>query len=175
MATLIFSINQSLDGYIDHDRFSPDSVLFRHFIDVVNGQTGGIYGRTLYELMRYWETPQPEWGDDEHAFADVWMNQRKWVVSRTLNEVGPGATLISDNIEQSIRSIRDGYDGEIEVGGPMLAQHLADWGLLDAYHIYLHPIVLGGGRPLFESAQPRLRLTSHEKIGEDSIRLVYAR
>ena len=173
MARLIFGMNQSLDGYVDHDAFGPDAVLFRHFIDQVRGQAGSLYGRCLYEVMRYWDEDQPGWSDDERAFAEAWRSHRKWVVSRTLTSVGPNAVLISDDVEGAVRKIKAEVEGEIEVGGPELAKSLGDLGLIDAYRIYLHPAVTGGGKPYFAGPRPPLRLVDSERIGGEAILLTY--
>ena len=72
MAKLVFGLNQSLDGYVDHDHpeFAPGPALFRHFIEQVRGLTGSLYGRRMYEVMRYWDEERPEWGAEELDFAD---------------------------------------------------------------------------------------------------------
>jgi dihydrofolate reductase len=127
----------------------------------------------MYELMRYWDDDQPEWDAAEHAFAAAWRNQPKWVVSRSLTSVGPNATLIADDIEHAIRTIKAERDGEIEVAGPRLAHSLTERGLIDEYRIYLHPVVLGHGTPYFAGPRPPLRLMTHDRIGEDVIRLTY--
>ena len=62
MAKLVFGMNQSLDGYVDHQEFAPGPALFRHFIEQVRGLTGSVYGRRMYEVMRYWDEDLPEWG-----------------------------------------------------------------------------------------------------------------
>lgn len=62
MAKLFVGMNQSLDGYVDHQEFTPDTPLFRHFCDLVRGLAGSVYGRRLYEVMRYWDEDRPEWG-----------------------------------------------------------------------------------------------------------------
>lgn len=172
MARLIFGMNQSLDGYVDHTAFAPDRTLFRHFVEEARGQAGSIYGRTMYGIMRYWDDEHPEWDEDERAFADAWRNQPKWVVSRTLTSVGPHATLISEDLERSIRAIKAELGGEIEVAGPGLAHSLGELGLIDEYRIYLHPVALGRGRPYFGGPRPPLRLVSHDRIG-DVVRLSY--
>jgi hypothetical protein len=59
MAKLVFGMNQSLDGYVDHTAFAPSPVLFRHFIEQMRNRAGSEYGRHLYEVMRYWEEDQP--------------------------------------------------------------------------------------------------------------------
>ena len=85
MAKLVFGMNQSLDGYVDHQEFPP---LFRHFIEQVSALTGSVYGRRLYEVMRYWDRDHPEWSAEEAASAAAWRRQPKWVVSRSLKSVG---------------------------------------------------------------------------------------
>jgi dihydrofolate reductase len=173
MAKLVFGMNQSLDGYVDHDRFAPDTVLFRHFIEEARGQAGSVYGRRIYEIMRYWDEDRPEWDADRRAFAEAWRKQPKWVVSRTVKSLGPNATLVDGDVEGAIRSLKAEREGEIEVAGPTLAKSLTDLGLIDEYRIYLHPVVLGHGTPYFAGPRPPLRLTAHDRIGADAIRLTY--
>ena len=173
MAKIIFGMNQSLDGYVDHQKFGPDSTLFRHFIEKVRGLTGSIYGRRLYEVMHYWDEDHPEWTSDFQDFAAAWRRQPKWVVSRSLKSVGPNATLIADEMEAVIRRLKGELAGDIEIGGPELACSLTELGLIDEYQIYLHPVVLGHGKPFFAEARPPLRLLSSERIGESAIRLIY--
>lgn len=173
MARLVFGMNQSLDGYVDHMSFGPSPALFRHFIEEAEGQAGSIYGRHVYELMRYWDDDHPDWDAERHAFAAAWRKQPKWVVSRSLQSVGPNATLIKDDLEHAIRTLRAERDGEIEVAGPTLARSLTELGLIDEYRIYLHPVVLGRGTPYFAGPRPPLRLMTHDRIGEDVIRLTY--
>lgn len=174
MAKLIFGMNVSLDGYVDHLAFGPDATLFRHFIEQARGLTGSVYGRRLYETMRYWDDDHADWTPDIWDFARAWRRQRKWVVSHTLTSVGPNATLVSENVEKTIRRLKNDLPGEIEVGGPALAHFLTGLGLIDAYLIYLHPVVLGGGKPYFAGARPPFRLVASERIGGEAIRLIYA-
>jgi len=174
MARLVFGMNQSLDGYVDHMGFAPGPALFRHFIEEARGQAGSLYGRRLYEIMRYWDDNRPEWGAAERDFAAAWRKQPKWVVSRTLNAVGPNATLIGADLEAAVRTLKDEVAGEIEVGGPDLAQSLTALGLIDEYRIYLHPVVLGAGTPYFAAPRTPLRLIAADQMGEDVIRLTYA-
>ena len=173
MAKLVFGMNQSLDGYVDHTAFGPSPTLFRHFIQEAQGQAGSVYGRVMYEVMRYWDEDQPDWGDDERAFAAAWRRQPKWVVSRTLTSVGPNASLVQADLEVAIRRLKGERDGEIEVAGPALAQSLTELGLIDEYRIYLHPVVLGGGKPYFAGPRPPLRLKATDQMGDDVIRLTY--
>jgi len=172
MAKLVYGMNQSLDGYVDHDKFGPSPKLFRHFIEQARSQTGSIYGRGLYDLMAYWDEDQADWGEAEHEFAIAWRRGHKWVVSNSLKSVGPNATLVGSDFEAAIRKIKAERDGDIEVGGPVLAKSLTDLGLIDEYRIYLHPVVLGSGAPFFLGSRPPLRLVGTEQI-EDVIKLIY--
>jgi dihydrofolate reductase len=166
-------MNQSLDGYVDHTAFAPSPTLFRHFIQEAQAQAGSVYGRTMYEVMRYWDDDQPEWGPEERAFAEAWRKQPKWVVSHTLKSVGPNATLLGNDLEGAIRALKADRDGEIEVAGPDLAKSLTELGLIDEYRIYLHPVVLGHGKPYFAGPRPPLRLVANDRMADDVIRLTY--
>jgi dihydrofolate reductase len=173
MAKLVFGMNQSLDGYVDHMAFGPSPTLFRHFIEEAERQAGSVYGRQMYEIMRYWDDDHPEWDEAERAYAAAWRKMPKWVVSRSLTPVGPNARLIEGDLERRVRKLKAERDGEIEVAGPNLAQSLTELGLIDEYRIYLHPGVLGRGKPYFAGPRPPLRLMTADRIGEDVIRLTY--
>ncbi len=173
MAKLVYGLNQSLDGYVDHQEFAPSPTLFRHFVKQVRGLTGSVYGRRMYEVMRIWDEDLPEWGAEEREFAAAWRSQPKWVVSRSLKSVGPNATLVENDLEAAIRGLKAQHVGEIEVAGPDLARSLTNLGLIDEYRLYLHPVVLGRGKPFFAGPRPPLRLKSSDRIGEDTIRLTY--
>jgi dihydrofolate reductase len=173
MAKLVYALNQSLDGYVDHLGFTPSPALFRHFIERVRNLTGIVYGRHVYEVMRYWDEDPPDWGAQEHDFAAAWRHQPKWVVSRSLKSVGPNATLVEDDIEAVIRGLKAPLVGEIDVAGPDLAGSLTNLGLIDEYRLYFHPVVLGRGKPFFAGPRPPLRLVSSDRIDEDVIRLTY--
>jgi dihydrofolate reductase len=171
MAKLVFAMNMSLDGYVDHDKFAPGPALFRHFIEQTRGLSGSIYGRRMYETMRYWDEEHDEWTPDLRAYAVAWREQPKWVVSRSLESVGPNATLIRDEVERAVRAVKAEKAGEILVAGPALANSLA--GLVDEYHLYVRPVVLGRGKPFFAGPRPPLRLVANQLVGEDTIRLTY--
>jgi dihydrofolate reductase len=173
MAKLVFGMNQSLDGYVDHTAFGPSPTLFQHFIEQAREQVGSVYGRRLYEVMSYWDEDHPEWDAAERDFAAAWRRQPKRVVSRSLKSVGPNATLVGNDIEAAMRGLKAQLVGEIEVGGPDLARSLTDLGLIDEYRLYIHPVVLGRGKPYFAGPRPPLRLAASDRIGEDVIRLTY--
>ena len=174
MAKLVYGLNQSLDGYVDHMKIGPpDPALARHFLERARGLTGVVYGRRMYEIMRYWDDDLPDWDAGDRDFAPVWRSQRKWVVSRSLTSVGANATRIEDDVEAVIRRLKSELTGEIDVAGPNLAGSLTNLNLIDEYRLYIHPIVLGHGQPFFAGVRPRLRLLASERIGEDVIRLTY--
>ena len=173
MAKLVFGMNQSLDGYVDHMAFGPSPTLFRHFIEQAREQAGSIYGRNLYEVMRYWDEDHPEWDGAKRDFAAAWRRLPKWVVSRSLKSVGPNATLVEKDLAAAISRLKAEIPGEIEVGGPDLARSLGDLGLIDEYRIYLHPVVLGRGKPYFAGPRPPLRLVASDQVDDDVIRLTY--
>ena len=172
MAKLVFGMNLSLDGYIDHERLAPpDAPLYRHWIEHVRDLAGSVYGRRMYEAMRYWDEDRPEWNAEHHEFAAAWRQQPKWVVSRTLKSVGPNATLVDGDVETTIRGLKERLAGELSVSGPELAGSVTE--LIDEYRLYFHPAVLGHGKPFFTRARPPLRLVASERIGGDAIRLTY--
>jgi dihydrofolate reductase len=174
VAKLVYGLNQSLDGYVDHMKLGPRApAAFRHFIELVRGLTGVIYGRRMYEIMRYWDEDLPNWDAEDREFAAAWRSQPKWVVSRSLKSVGPNATLVADDFEKTIRKLKAELAGEIQVGGPVLAQSLTEAGLIDEYRLYLRPVVLGGGTPFFAGPRPPLHLVASELIADDMIRLTY--
>lgn len=178
MGKLIFGMNLSLDGYVDGlsgnlDMPPPSEKLFDHWISNVLGLAGTFYGRRMYEVMRYWDVDQPEWTASRREFAMAWRKCPKWVVSRTLQSVGPNATLITDTIETQVRALKAGTEGTISVAGPQLAGLMTKLGLIDEYHLYLRPFVLGAGKPYFHQAQLPLRFSSSELVDDETVHLTY--
>ena len=178
MAKLVFGMMQSLDGYIagvpgGPELPPPGAALHRYFNDYVRGLTGILYGRLMYEVMRYWDDDKSDWEEIEHDFASAWRSKPKWIVSRSLRSVGPNATLVNDNVELFVERLKAQLDGEIDVAGPNLASSLSAPGIIDEYHLYFRPFVLGGGKPYFAAARPQLRLVETLPVGEDAVRLTY--
>ncbi|MGH7707067.1 MAG: dihydrofolate reductase family protein [Vulcanimicrobiaceae bacterium] len=180
MAKFVFGMMQSLDGYVAgvegelepplHSP-GPGIALFRYWIDHVRDSAGSLYGRRMYEVMRYWDEDRPEWDASEHEFAVAWRAQPKWVASRSLTSVGANATLVGDDLEAFARRLKAEVVGVIDVAGPDLAASLTDLGLIDEYQLYFRPFVLGRGKPYFAHARPPLRLVDTNPVGEDAIRL----
>lgn len=191
MAKLVFGMMQSLDGYVAGASGGPGSDgyiaavaagtelpppgegLGRHFTDQVRSLAGMLYGRRMYEIMRYWDEDRPEFDAGDHDFAAMWRARPKWVVSRTLTSVGPNATLVRDSLDAVVRRLKANVDGEIDVAGPELAASLTELGLIDEYRLYLRPVVLGRGKPYFASARPPLRLVATDVVADDTVRLTY--
>ena len=174
MAKLVYALNQSLDGYVDHMKLGPPPpAVFRHFIELVRGLSGVIYGRCMYEIMSYWDQDVPDWDAADQEFAVAWRKLPKWVVSSSLRSAGPNATLIADDFENRIRRLKGELAGDVQVGGPTLAKALIDAGLIDEFQIYLHPVVLGGGQPFFAGSCPPLRLSASDLIANYLVRLTY--
>jgi dihydrofolate reductase len=180
VAKLVFGMMQSLDGYVagvdgelELPLHPPGIPLFRYWIDHVRGLAGSLYGRRMYEVLRYWDDDQPEWGALENEFAAAWRVQPKWVASRSLKSVGANATLVGDDFEGFVRRLKANVEGTIAVAGPDLAASLTDLDLVDEYQLYLRPVVLGCGKPYFARARPPLRLIATDPVGEDTLRLTF--
>jgi dihydrofolate reductase len=177
MAKLVFGMMQSLDGYVDGvdgglELPPPGVALGRHFTDHVRGLAGCLYGRRIYEIMRYWDEDRPEWDAGDHDFAAAWRALPKWVVSRTLKSVGANATLVDENVDAFVRRLKTDVEGEIDVAGPVLAASLTELGLIDEYRLYFRPFVLGAGKPYFAGARPPLRIIASDRVGEDAVRVI---
>src|SRR6476661_1476091 len=135
MGKLVFGMMQSLDGYVDGvagtlELPPPGAALGRHFNDHVRGLAGCLYGRRIYEMMRYWDEDRSDWDAVAQDYAQAWRSQPKWVVSRSLKSVGPNATLISHDVEAFVRRLKADVAGDIDVAGPELAGSLSDLGLI---------------------------------------------
>ncbi len=178
MAKLVFGMNVSVDGYVDDIDGTfvmpmPSPRLFRYWIDTVRSHAGAVYGRRMYEVMRYWDDDDAQWSDAFREFAAAWRALPKWVVSGTLGSVGPNARLVTGDIERQIRDIKARTEGTISVSGPQIAGLMTRLGLIDEYQLHIRPFVLGQGKPFFHEARPPLRLISHERIDDETVRLAY--
>ncbi|MEP9372521.1 dihydrofolate reductase family protein [Mesorhizobium sp. KR1-2] len=158
MAKIVYSMLTSLDGYIAGPDGGialpvPEEELHRHFNEMMRQTSTALCGRRMYEVMRFWDSPDRETGAEEVEldFAHAWRATPKIVFSTTLQDVGPNARLASGDVEDVVRSLKSEADGQISVAGADLAAHLARAGLIDEYWLYVHPVVLGGGKPYFRS------------------------
>jgi dihydrofolate reductase len=164
MRKIVHFVHTSIDGYIhgpngefDWPVLSPE--LSAYSMSLHDRTDTLLYGRVVWGWMSsYWPTADST-SDHPHdiEYAPVWRRTPKIVVSRTLTEVGHGARLLSD--ASDLAAVKKEQGGDILlIGGSTLAASLTDLGLLDEYHIVVHPVVLGGGQPLFPAGRDRLNL-----------------
>ena len=172
MARIVYSMMVSLDGYIagpngDISLPVPEEELHRHFNGMMQQTSIELCGRRVYEVMRFWDSPDRETSasEVERDFARAWRETPKIVFSTTLREVGPNAQLMNGDVENVVSALKLKTEGYISVAGADLAAHLARAGLIDEYRLYMHPVVLGGGKPYFQSG-PSLRL---KPLGTESL------
>ena len=182
MAKVIYSMLTSLDGYIAGPEGGPalpvpESELHWYFNAMMRETSIVLNGRRMYETMRVWDTWDKIPGASlvEVDFARAWQETPKVVFSTTLREVGPNARLVKDDIEAVVRSVKAEANGDISVAGAMLAGSLSRLGLVDEYRLYVHPVVLGGGKPFFEAGMSlKLRPLGTENLAQNVILLRYA-
>ena len=158
MARIVYSMMVSLDGYIagpdgEIDLPVPEGELHRHFNEMMKQTSIELCGRRMYEAMRYWDSPERKTSasEVEREFARAWQATPKIVFSTTLREVGSNAKLMNGDVENVVSSLKLKTEGYISVAGAELAAHLARANLIDEYRLYMHPVVLGGGKPYFQS------------------------
>lgn len=178
MARLVYGLMQSLDGYVSGPEGGPGlpmpgAALHQHFSEQLRLSAGSLYGRRMYEIMRFWDGPEAEAEAFGREFALAWREKPKWVVSNTLASVGPNATLVKDDLKDFVTELKATRDGDIEVAGPTLAASLSELGLIDEYRLYLCPVVIGGGKPFFVGACPPLQLLAADQLDQDTMLLRY--
>jgi dihydrofolate reductase len=180
VAHIVCGMLVSLDGYVaDPDGVItlpvPGPELHRHFNEVQRRTAMSVYGRRMWEMMRYWGEPDPDRDAVGEEFAQLWAATPKAVVSRTLREAPDGVRLIADDAVDAVRALKAEIEGEIDVSGPDLAASLGEAGLIDEYRLYTQPVVLGEGVPFFaRGCRPSLRLLGAERLPEDVVLTRYA-
>ncbi|MCK0472775.1 dihydrofolate reductase family protein [Halalkalibacter sp. APA_J-10(15)] len=163
---VIYSQMVSLDGYIEGphheiDWGKPGEELFQHFNEQEKDFDTHLYGRKTYENMRdYWSerAEAREASKDEVEFARMWNKIEKVVFSNTLEKVEGNSILVNNDIEAVINHRKEQSGKHMSLGGATLAETFIKLGLIDEYHLYIHPILLGGGRRLFPSLQTKTNL-----------------
>ncbi|MDQ1458157.1 MAG: hypothetical protein QOH28_3777 [Actinomycetota bacterium] len=159
MAKLIYISNVSLDGYIEdeHGSFNwtaPDDEVFAFITDLVRSVGTHLYGRRLYDTMAVWETDSALAAQSELMgdFADVWQAAEKVVYSTTLDAVSTAKTKLERNFDpDSVRDMKASATSDLTVGGANLAAHAFKAGLVDECHLFIAPVLLGGGKPSLPS------------------------
>jgi dihydrofolate reductase len=171
MNKLIYGMNVSLDGYVetvDHslDWALVDDELHSWFNERMRELDASIYGRRLYELMAaHWPTAEsdPTTTQTELEYARIWNSTPKIVFSSSLETVGAHSRLVRGDVGEVLAQLRTEFTGDFEVAGPTLAAEFIRRGLVDEYHLIVHPVVLGAGTPFFPALDTPIHL---RKIGE---------
>ena len=166
MGKLIYMMNVSLDGFVetpDHsvDWGIVDDDLHTWFADHMRGIDASLYGRRLYEVMTaYWPTGEtnPASSPAMVEFARLWNATPRIVFSNSLESVDFNSRLATGDLAEELAAIKAEFDGDLEVGGPTLAHQFIERGLVDEYHLVVHPVVLGAGTPYFPSLDHRIGL-----------------
>jgi dihydrofolate reductase len=184
MGRLIYTLNVSLDGFIetlDHslDWSVADDELLMWFSDRARGLAASLYGRRLYELMSaYWPMAQddPAATEPMREFGRLWLGIPKIVFSSTLTSVDWNSRLVGGDVGEQLTRLRTEFDGDFEVGGPTLASAFIRRGLVDRYEVVVHPVILGSGTPYIPPLDGpiRLRLTDTRTFASGATYLGYA-
>lgn len=184
MAKLIYSMNPSLDGFVSgpdgtFDWSVPDEELHRFHNERIRALGGHLLGRRLYETMVYWETAleDPAATDYTREFAEIWQALPKVVFSKTLTEVVGNTRLARDGIAEEAAAMMERTGKDVAIGGAELAGAATKLGLVDEFHLFLNPVLVGGGKPLFPDLDRPipLRLEETRTFGGDVVYLRYGR
>lgn len=182
MAQLIYSAISSLDGYTEDrdgkfDWAAPDEEVHR-FINNLERTAGTyLYGRRMYETMMVWET-NPNLAADSPVtrdFAEIWQAANKIVYSKTLNTVSTRKTQLERTLDpEAIRQLKEAVEHDILIGGPELAAQAFRSGLIDECHLFLTPIIGGGGKQsLPDNIRLELELLEERRFGNGTVFLRY--
>ena len=163
---VIYSMSVSLDGFIETpnrelDWVIVDEELHTFFNDEAREMGAFLYGRRMYEIMvDYWPTAdtKPSSLAYEIEFARIWKNMPKIVFSKTLDKVEWNSRLVKDNIAEEIAQLKAQPGKDLSLGGPTIASTFMQLGLIDEVRLYIHPIILGGGKPMFQTLHDRINL-----------------
>ena len=181
MRKLIYSMGVSLDGFIagpdgEIDWSAPDEELHRFHNQQAREVGAELYGRRLYEVMRYWETADEQPSAPEYVleFARIWKDTPKIVFSKTLEKVEGNARLVRDGAAEEVARLKAEPGKDLAVGGAGLASTFMKLGLIDEYRLFVSPVILGGGTPYFPALYERINLELVETRTFGS-RVVYVR
>jgi dihydrofolate reductase len=184
MGKVIYSLNVSLDGYVetpDHrlDWANVDDEIHAWFNDQARDLDASLYGRRMYELMAaYWPTAEsdPSATGPMRDYARIWNRTPKIVFSRTLDAVDPNSRLATGDVGEELERLRGEFSGDLDVGGPTLASAFIERGLVDEYRLVVHPVILGAGTPFFPGLERPigLRLIETRTFASGVVYLGYA-
>ncbi len=182
MGRVVVNLSVSADGFFagpggDISWALVDDEVHSHFNEVLGRMSYFVEGRVVYQMMEaHWPTADqlPESTDAEREFARIWRETPKVVYSRTLDAVGPNATLVRDVVPDEVRALAASASGDLSLGGADIAAAFQRHGLVDEYWVYVHPVAIGDGRPLFpRGAHIDLRLLETATFGNGVVRLRY--
>ena len=182
MAKLIYMMNVSLDGYIADedgklDWTAPDEEFFSFINDLERPVGTYLYGRRLYALMAVWETDPAAAAQLPAAreFAEIWQSADKVVYSRTLEATATTRTRIERDFDpEAVRQLKAAAERDLTVGGPTLGAHAITAGLVDEYHLFVWPVVVGGGKHFFPNrARFQLELLDERRFTNGMVYLRY--
>jgi dihydrofolate reductase len=182
MRKVIYAPMVSLDGFIERPNQSLDWVIVDEELhSFINDQQGQIdtylFGRRMYEVMVYWETADTDPSNPAYVleFARLWKIILKIVFSKTLEQVQGNARLVRGNIAEEIARLKTQPGKDLAIGGANIASTVMRLGLIDEYWLYVQPVVLGGGTPMFPSLDNKinLRLVETRTFGSGVVMLRY--
>jgi dihydrofolate reductase len=169
MRKVIYSTMVSLDGFVDGPNRNLDwPIIDEELHSFINDQQRAIdtylFGRRMYEVMVYWDTAEKDPSNPEYVleFARIWKTIRKIVFSKTLEHVQGNATLSRGNIAEEVIKLKAQPGKDMSVGGATIASALGRLGLIDEYQLFIHPVVLGSGTPMFQASDHKIELQSIE-------------
>ncbi len=182
MARLTYLAIASLDGYIEDETggfgwAAPDDEVHAFVNDLERDVGTYLYGRRMYETMMFWETASS--GDDQpevmRDFAEIWRAADKVVYSKSLESASTARTRVERDFDpEAVRQLKASAQRDIGVGGPELAAHAFRAGLVDECHLFLVPIVVGGGKPaLPDGVRLELELLDERRFGNGTVFLRY--
>jgi dihydrofolate reductase len=184
MGKLIYSSIISLDGYVadPEGRFewaAPDNEVHRFINDLERPVGTRLYGRRMYEVMVAWETELAAADAPPVArdFGEIWRAADKVVYSRTLDTVSSARTRIARDFDpDAVRQMKSAQKRDMTVGGPALASRAIQAGLVDEYHLFIAPVVVGGGiRSLPEGVRLELELLAERRFRNGMLHLHFRR
>jgi len=182
MAKLIYSAIASLDGYVadkdgNFDWAEPDEEVHRFVNDLERPVGTYLYGRRMYETMVYWETANAQAGQRpvSRDYTEIWQSADKVVYSRTLEATSSVRTRIERDFDpEAVRQLKAAAGADLSVGGPGLAAEALKAGLVDECHLFLSPVVVGGGNRAFgDDVRLRLELADERRFGNGVVHLHY--
>ncbi len=178
MSKLIYITNTSLDGYVEDatgafDWVNPDRV-FDYITELLRPIGTVLIGRRLYETMAYWDAKVEGYPPERRDFARIWQKAEKIVFSRTLNVTTRNARVERDFDLEAIRKLKRESEHDINIGGAQLAGLALEADLVDECHLFLNPVIVGGGKPAFPAALKRsLELLETRHFGTGVIHVHY--